>query len=247
VQATVNPGTVDRPGDFVVITVEVDESELAPAIEQAWKDLAREVRLPGFRPGKAPRRLLEAQFGSGHARAEALRTVLPEFYADAVIQHDVDVVAPPEFEITEGQEDGAVTFAATVEIRPEVQISGYDDLRIEVPSPDVSDAEIDEQIDRIRSQYGELSPVSRPAIDGDYVQVDIHGTRDGEPVDGLTADDFKYLVGSGWSCPNSTPNSPARAQATSSCSRRRHPALMRRIRSSSGCWSRASRSGSSPT
>jgi trigger factor len=197
----VNPGTVDRPGDFVVITVEVDESELAPAIEQAWKDLAREVRLPGFRPGKAPRRLLEAQFGSGHARAEALRTALPEFYADAVIQHDVDVIAPPEFEITEGQEDGAVTFAATVEIRPEVQISGYDDLRIEVPSPDVSDAEIDEQIDRIRSQYGELSPVSRPAIDGDYVQVDIHGTRDGEPVDGLTADDFKYLVGSGMVVP----------------------------------------------
>jgi len=197
VQATVNPGAVDRPGEFVVIEVEFSEEELAPAVDQAWRDLAKEVRLPGFRPGKAPRRVLEAQFGSGHARAEALRTALPEFYADAVIEHDVDVIAPPEFEITDGQEDGPVRFQATVEVRPEVTISGYDALRVEVPSPEVSDDEISEQIDRLRSQDGELVAAERPAIERDFVLIDVHGTRDGEPVDGLTADDFKYIVGSG--------------------------------------------------
>ncbi len=191
------PGAVDRPGEFVQIEVEFTEEELAPSVEEAWGRVAKEARLPGFRPGKAPRRLLEAQFGTLYGRAEGLRIALPEFYADAVIEHDVDVIAPPEFEITEGQEEGPVRFLATVEVRPEVEVTGYADLRVEVPSPSVSDEEIQDQVDRIRSQYGELAAVDRPAIERDFVLVDIQGTRDGEPVEGLTADDFKYLVGSG--------------------------------------------------
>ncbi len=184
-------------GDFVKLSVVVEEAELEPAIAEAWRQIAKEVRLPGFRPGKAPRRLLEQQVGRGYARSEALRTALPDFYARAVVEHDVDVIAPPELDITSGEEEGDVTFEAVVEVRPEVFVAGYDGLRVEVPSPGVPDEDVDEQIDRLRGQYGELEEVERSAGEGDYVTIDIHGTRDGEEVEGLTADDYLYLVGSG--------------------------------------------------
>ncbi len=181
----------------VKLAIAVEEAELAPAIDAAWREIAKEVRLPGFRPGKAPRSLLEKQFGPDFARSEALRSALPEFYSQAVIDHDVDVIGQPEVEITEGEESGDLSFEAVVDIRPVVTVAGYDGLRVEVPSPDVPDDEIDEQIDRLRGQYGELEDVERPAAEGDYVTIDIHGTQGGEEVDGLTADDYLYLVGSG--------------------------------------------------
>jgi trigger factor len=184
-------------GNKVKVAVEIDETEFEPAVEAAWRQIAKEVRLPGFRPGKAPRKLLEKQFGSEYARAEALKSALPEFYSRAVIEHDVDVIAAPDLDITSGEADGPVAFEAVVEIRPEVQVAGYDGLRVEVPRPTPDDSEVDEQIDRLRSQYGELVDVERPADEKDYVTIDISGTQDGEEVDGLNADDYLYLVGSG--------------------------------------------------
>ena len=181
----------------VKLTVQVEEAELEPVIEAAWKEIAKEVRIPGFRPGKAPRALMEKQIGKGYARSEALNKAIPDFYGDAVVEHDIDVVAQPELEITEGEEDGDVTFTAVVGIRPTIIVAGYNGLRIEVPSPEVPTDEIDAQIDRIRSQYGELTEVERAAADEDYVTIDVTGTQDGEEVDGLTADDYLYRVGSG--------------------------------------------------
>ncbi len=196
-KSTVEPAE----GNKVKVAVEIDEAELEPAVAAAWKEISKEVRLPGFRPGKAPRRLLEKQFGGGYARSEALRSALPEFYSQAVIEHDVDVIAAPELEITGGEEEGDVTFEALVEVRPSVQVAGYDGLRVEVPRPEPTDDEINEQIDRLRSQYGELTDVDRAAGDGDYVSIDISGTQDGEPVEGLEADDYLYLIGSGMIAP----------------------------------------------
>lgn len=179
------------------LVVSLEESELEPALDAAWKEIAKEVRLPGFRPGKAPRKLLERQVEPGYARSEALRNELPERYTSAVIEHDVDVVAPPELDVIEGEEAGDITFEAIVEVRPTVTIEGYGNLRIEVPSPEVPEEEIDGQVDRLRAQYGELTDVDRQATDRDYVTIDLTGSRDGEVVDGLEAEDFSYLIGSG--------------------------------------------------
>jgi len=184
-------------GNKVKVVVDVEEVELEPALEAAWREIAKEVRLPGFRPGKAPRKLLERQIEPGYARSEALRTALPENYAKAVIEHDVDVIAPPELDVTQGEESGDITFEAIVEVRPVIMVAGYGGLRVEVPSPQVGDDEVDEQIDRLRSQYGELADVERAAVDGDYVTIDILGTRDDEPVEGLEVEGYSYLVGSG--------------------------------------------------
>ena len=181
----------------VKLSVEVDEAEFDTAVDAAFKRIAKEVRMPGFRPGKAPRRLLEAQFGSAVGREEALRESMPEYYAKAVIEHDVDVVAPPEIEITGGQEDGPVQFEAVVEIRPSVSAAGYDGLRIEIPNPTPSDDEIDEQIDNLRKNFAELEAVERAADDGDHVTIDIEATHEDEPVPGLTTTDYDYEVGSG--------------------------------------------------
>jgi trigger factor len=178
----------------VHITVPADEFE--KAIDAAFRKLAREVRIPGFRPGKAPRRLLEARLGTDIAREQALQDALPQYYVDAVTEHDVDAIAPPEIEITAGQDEGDIEFDAVVEIRPLVRLVGYDELRVEVPFKGVSDEDVDQQVDALRERFADLEDSDLPLIDDAYATVDINGTINGEAVEGLTATDFLYRVGS---------------------------------------------------
>ncbi|WP_419927069.1 trigger factor [Candidatus Poriferisocius sp.] len=184
-------------GNRVKVSVDIDLEEFEEKLDEAFRKLARQVRLPGFRPGKAPRRVLEARLGPQAARGEALSDAVPEYYAQAVVDHDVDVIAPPEIDITSGAEDGPVSFDAVVEVRPLISITGYDQLKAEVPSPLPTDEEVGQQVDQLRKQFGELAPVTRPAIDGDNVTMDIYGTYNGEEVEGLTVDDYAYEVGQG--------------------------------------------------
>ena len=184
-------------GNKVKLSIAVDEAEFEADIDAAFKRIAREVRLPGFRPGKAPRKVLEARIGLEAARGEAFEQALPKYYLEAVDEHDVDVIAQPEWEITAGQESGDVAFEATVEVRPIVTVGGYDGLRVTIPSPHVDAEEIDARIDRLRESFAELQDVERPAQTGDNVTIDIAGSREGEAMDGLTAEDYMYEVGSG--------------------------------------------------
>ena len=192
-KATIEP----LEGNKVRLSVEVDEDEFEDAINAAFKKIAREVRIPGFRPGKAPRRILEARLGKDVARGQALQDALPEYYAKAVRDNEVDVIAAPAIDITEGEDDGRVAFDAVVEIRPTIMVPGYDSMRVTIPSPHPSDEELDAQVERLRSQFGELETVDRPVISDDYATIDIAGSQDGEPLEGLTADDYLYQVGSG--------------------------------------------------
>jgi len=183
-------------GNKVKLSIEVDEAEFDRALDQAFRRIAREVRIPGFRPGKAPRRLLEARVGRDVARQEALRESLPGYYAQALREADLDVIASPEIEITAGQDTGPVAFDAVVEVRPQVSIVGYQGLRVTIASPRASDADVDAQIDRLRAQSAELAAVGRPAQRGDHVSIDVAGSRAGEAVAALSADDYLYEVGS---------------------------------------------------
>lgn len=184
-------------GNKVKLSVEVDEGEFDKAVDAAFRKISREVRIPGFRPGKAPRRVLEARFGAEVGRDQALRDALPDFYVDAVREHDVDAIAPPEIEITGGEEQGPVTFDAVVEVRPRIDVPGYGGLRVEIPRPEATEEEIDAQVDRLREQFAELAEVDRAAADGDVVTMSITGEEAGEPVPGLQADDYAYRVGAG--------------------------------------------------
>ena len=143
-------------GNKVKLSVEVDAAEFEHAVDAAFARIAREVRIPGFRPGKAPRRILEARLGRDAGRQEALRESLPDYYARAVREHEVDVIAPPQIDITAGESSGDVTFDAVVEVRPQLTLAGYDGLKVEVPSPEVADADVDAHIDRLRGGFAEL-------------------------------------------------------------------------------------------
>jgi trigger factor len=172
-------------GNKVRLTVEVDESEIDEALNGVMRRLSREVRVPGFRPGKVPRRVIEARMGgAGALRGEALREALPEFYAKAVSDTEVDPIDTPEIDITAGDESGAVSFDAIVEVRPTVSIAGYQGLVVTLPGLDVPDEEVDAQINRLRATSGELVDVERPVQKGDQVTIDITGKRirGSEPV-----------------------------------------------------------------
>ncbi len=181
----------------VKLSVTIDAAEFEPKLEAAYVAISKEVRIPGFRPGKVPRRLIEQRFGPEMAREEALREALPEFYSKAVTDNDVDVIAAPEIDITGGQAEGDVSFDAVVEVRPVISVSGHDTLRVEIPSPLPNDQDLEDRVDSIRRQHAELDTVDRAAADEDHVTIDIAGTIDGEPVPGLTAEDYDYVVGSG--------------------------------------------------
>ena len=183
-------------GNKVKLSVEIDEQEFESAVDAAFKKIAREVRIPGFRPGKAPRRVLESHIGAGVGRSQALNDALPEYYSDAVVANEVDVIAPPEIEITDGQESGVIKFDAIVEVRPVITVSGYADMAVEIPAPTPSDDEIDAQLDRFRNQYGDLEVVERAADSGDFVTVDIEGSQNDEVLEGLVASAYLYEVGS---------------------------------------------------
>ncbi|MGO8863479.1 MAG: trigger factor [Acidimicrobiales bacterium] len=184
-------------GNLVRLSVEIDEPEFDKALVGVVKNLASQIRVPGFRPGKVPRKVLEARMGgAGALRAEALRESLPDFYAQAVVDADLDPIASPEIDITSGEDGGAVSFDAVVQVRPLVAIPGYVGLQVTLPGIGVSDEDVDRQVDRLRENDAELEPVGRPAIDGDLVTVDLHGNDDaGAEVVGI--DDYLYEVGSG--------------------------------------------------
>lgn len=188
-------------GNKVRLTVEVDEAEFDKDIDAAFRKIAQEVRLPGFRPGKAPRRVLEARIGVAPAREQALRDGIPVYLSRAVREQEIDIIAQPEVDITGGAEEGPVVFDATIEVRPKVSVPGYGGLRVEVPALDVDPAEIDGPIDAELRRHGSLVDVDRPAVRGDYVTVDLAGTREGEPVPGLNTEDWLYEIGRGWVAP----------------------------------------------
>lgn len=181
----------------VKLSVEVDADEFEVEVEKAFKKVARDVRLPGFRQGKVPRRVLEARFGSGIARGQALEDSIPEFFMTALSEHEIDIINAPDYEIISGEEDGPLHFDATVEIRPQVTISGYENLQVEIPNPDPSDEEVQSEVDSFLGQFAELASVERSADDDDTVTMDIATSYQDEEIEGLTAADYSYRVGTG--------------------------------------------------
>jgi trigger factor len=202
VNSTIAP-VVDIPEDapakkLVKVSVTIEEAEFDRDIDAAFRTIAKEVKLPGFRPGKVPRKVLEARIGLAAAREQALREAVPQYLANAVREHDVDLIATPDIEFTGGQESGPVSFDATCEVRPEITVPGYGGLRVELSSPTPTDAEIDQAVEAELRRQGSLVDVDRPVQSGDQVTINLAGTRDGEPVAGLNTEDWLYQVGSGW-------------------------------------------------
>lgn len=188
-------------GNNIKLTIEVDEAEFDSNIDAAFRKLAHQIRMPGFRPGKAPRKVLEARIGIDAARGEALNDAIPQYLQRAVREHSVDLIATPKVDLLEGMETGVIKFEATCEIRPEITVPGYNGLRVELTNPAMSDEEFDEAVNAELRRHGNLVDSDAPSKVGDYVIIDLEGTRDGEPVAGLNVDEWTYEVGRGWVAP----------------------------------------------
>ncbi len=186
---------------LVKLSVTVEPDEFDRDIDQAFRKIAREVRLPGFRAGKAPRRVLEARIGRSAAREQALRDAVPVYLSTAVREHDVDLIATPEISIVSGTEDGPVAFDATCEVRPQIDVPGYAGLRVELANITASDEDVDAAVATEVRKHGTLADVERPVQSGDQVTLTLVGTRDGEAVPGLNTEGWLYEVGQGWVAP----------------------------------------------
>jgi trigger factor len=189
-------------GNKVKLSVEIDEVEFDRNIDKAFRKIANEIRIPGFRQGNAPRQLLQAQIGLGAARSQAIQDSIPEYLALAVREHDVDLIATPQIEVTKGEEEGILGFDATCEVRPIVTVPGYNGLRIELPALLVKEEDVDDAMKSERSRHGVLKDVDRAIAKGDYVSLDLSGAREGTPVPGLNVEDWAYEVGKGWVSPS---------------------------------------------
>lgn len=188
-------------GNKIRINVNIDDVEFERNVEEAFRKLARQVRVPGFRPGKAPRRVLEAQLGDEGrraARAQAIEDAVPMYLTQAVREHRIDLIATPKVDHVHGEEEGSVSFHAECEVRPTVTVPGYAGLQVELPSLTVGDAEIDEAVTTERKRHGTLVDVDRAIAAGDQVTLDLAGVRDGAPVPGLNVEGWLYEVGRGW-------------------------------------------------
>jgi trigger factor len=182
----------------VKINVVVDPDELGPAIERTARRLGREVKVPGFRKGKVPRRVLEARIGREALLAEAIEhEAVPEFYAKAVEEHGVEPLSRAKVDPPDYQDGQPLEFSATVEVKPEIDLPDYRGIQVERPTLEVTDEHVDTQVDQLRERFAQLEVIGRPLTKGDYAQIDLRATRHSDEISELTRTDFLYEVGSG--------------------------------------------------
>jgi trigger factor len=181
----------------VRINVEVPFTELEPDFERAFKELAKQVRLPGFRPGKAPRKLLEARIGREVMLDQVVGDAVPGRYTEAVTTSDVRPLGQPEIEITKKEYGEDLVFTAEVDIRPEIELPDLEALKITVDPIEVTDEEVDAELQSLRARFGTLTGVERAAESGDFVSIDLSATVDGIQVPEAATEGLSHEVGSG--------------------------------------------------
>ena len=181
----------------VRINVEVPFTELQPDFDRAYKELAKQVRLPGFRPGKAPAKLLEARIGKEAMLDQVVGEAVPGRYTEAVTSSDVQPLGQPEIEITNKEYGQDLTFTAEVDVRPEIEFPDLEGLKITVDPIEVTDEEVDAELQNLRARFGTLKGVERAAETGDFVSIDLSATVDGEDVPEAKTEGLSHEIGSG--------------------------------------------------
>ena len=180
----------------VRLDVEVAYAELESHVANAYKKVAAQVNIPGFRKGKIPASMIDQRVGRGTVIDEAINTALPEFYGQAAREHSVAVIGRPEVDVKEFVDNDKLVFTVEVYVRPEVVLPDFSKLTIEVDDVVVADADVDEQIESLRTRFGTLTTVEREIKNGDFTTLDMTAFIDGKEVDGGQANDISYEVGS---------------------------------------------------
>lgn len=181
----------------VRINVEVPFTELEPDFDRAFAQLAKQVRLPGFRPGKAPRKLLEARVGREAMLDQVVSDALPGRYSEAVTSSEVQPLGQPDIEITNKEYGQDLTFTAEVDIRPEIELPDLSALTVTVDPIEVTDEEVDAELQSLRARFGTFKGVERAAENGDFVSIDLSATVDGKELTDAATEGLSHEVGSG--------------------------------------------------
>jgi trigger factor len=180
----------------VRINVEVPFTELQPDFDRAYQELAKQVRLPGFRPGKAPAKLLEARVGRASVLEQVVNEALPARYSEAVTTTDIKPIGQPEIEVTKIEDGEELVFTAEVDVRPDIELPDLSALEISVEPVEVTGEEVDAELDGLRARFGTLKSVERPAKEGDFVSIDLSAAVDGNDIPDGRAEGLSHEIGS---------------------------------------------------
>ncbi|HUY49732.1 MAG TPA: trigger factor [Streptosporangiaceae bacterium] len=181
----------------VKLTIEVPFEELKSSLDKAYREVARQVRVPGFRPGRVPPRIIDQRFGRGMVLEQAVNDAVPQFYGQALQDNEVFALGQPDLEITRLDDGKELAFTAEVDVRPKFEIPDLNGLPVTVDDAVVTPDEVEEYIGSLRERFASLTGAERPVEDGDYTSIDLSASVDGEPVEDAQASGLSYEVGSG--------------------------------------------------
>ncbi|HSS67029.1 MAG TPA: trigger factor [Nocardioidaceae bacterium] len=179
----------------VKLTVEVPFEELGPTIDAAYKKIGQQMTVPGFRKGKVPAPVIDQRVGRDVVLGEAVNDALPGFYIQALQENNIVPLGQPELDLGEVEDGVDLNFTAELDVKPQITLPDYTGIEAEVPAIDVSDEQIDEQVEALRVRFGSLTPVERAAADGDFVTIDLSASKDGEAIEEAQATGMSYQVG----------------------------------------------------
>ena len=179
----------------VKLTIEVPFEELKPSLDQAYREVAKQVRVPGFRPGKVPPRVIDQRIGRGAVLEQAINEAVPQLYSKAVAEHEVVPLGQPDIEVTQLDDGKELAFTAEVDVRPQFELPALDTIAVTVENAEVSPDQVEEYLTGLRERFASLKNVERPAQAGDFVSIDLAASVDGEPVEDAQATGVSYEVG----------------------------------------------------
>ena len=181
----------------VRLFVEVPFEEVQPSLDAAYKKIASQLRVPGFRPGKVPARVIDQRIGRSAVLDEAVNDVVPKKYVEAAREHEVKALGQPDIEVTKLDDHESLSFTADVDVRPAITLPDFDKLAITVDDAVVTDDDVDAQLSTLRERFGSLKGVDRAVGSGDYVSLDLQAEIDGTEIEAGSAKGISYQVGSG--------------------------------------------------
>ncbi|MDP9184798.1 MAG: trigger factor [Actinomycetota bacterium] len=183
----------------VKLTIEVPSEQVDKDLDRTYRTIAREVKIPGFRPGKAPKPIIDAQVGRESVLEEFVHQSVPDYFRTAVTDEDLAPIGDPDVDVEQLEPGKSFIFTATVEVRPRLDLTEaqYVGIKVARPSTEPTEAEVDSWIERLQRQFSELEPVDRAAQETDLVTISLSATRDGQPLESLAREEYLYSVGSG--------------------------------------------------
>lgn len=192
------PSTIEQLSPSrVKITIEVPFADLKPSLDKAYRQIAQQVTIPGFRKGKVPAAIIDQRFGRGAILSDAVNDALPEQYSKAIAEHSLIPLGQPEVEVTKLEDGDLVEFTADVVVRPDFDLPEATGVSVTVDPLEVDETLVDEQIKLLRQRLGSQNEVDRPAAEGDIVTIDLKGSKGGEALEDATAEGLQYTVGAG--------------------------------------------------